>query len=59
VEWISSSTEGRTEKMHCMYRYIEVGRLQACDAFKTEQLLLAKTETIDRSVNMVMNLWFP
>jgi len=45
--------------MHCMYRYIEVGRLQACDAFKTEQLLLAKTETIDRSVNMVMNLWFP
>jgi hypothetical protein len=37
--------------------YSEVVRLQASDAFKTEQPLLAQDR--DRYVNMVMNLWFP
>jgi hypothetical protein len=30
------------EKMQCIYMYSEVVRLQACDAFKTEQPLLAQ-----------------
>jgi len=43
--------------MWCIYVYSEVGRLKASDAIKTEQPLLAQDR--DRSVNMVMNLWFP